>query len=343
MPAVQKIDITSGTIFRVILIVLGFWFLFLIREVILMLLAAIVIAAAIEPIAKRLQRYRVPRAASVVIVYVVGLAVIGASLYLILPALATQIAQIAQALPHLISGIEGRFALGPDSQAAVIPEIQQTLQRIGENISNLGATVVQQTKNFFAGVFSIIFVLIIAFYLVLEEDALKKLFRIIVPKEHMPYVERVIDRVQLKMGRWVLAQLSLGVIIGVTVGVGLWLMGVPFALALGLIAGVLEIIPVIGPIIAGLFGVTIALSQSFILAISTLVFYIVVQQLENHFLIPNIIRKATGLNPLVTIIAVLLGGRLAGVSGIILSVPIATILSIFLADFFSTAPATEEQ
>lgn len=342
MPVVQKIDITSGTIFRIILILLGFWFIFLIREVILMLLAAIVIAAAIEPLARRLQRYRIPRAASVVIVYVAGLVVISTALVLILPALAQQLAQLAQSLPQLVSGLEGKFAVGPDVQAAVVPEIQQTLQRAGENIANLGATLIQQTKNFFAGIFSIIFVLIIAFYLVLEEDALKKLFRIIIPKEHLPYVERIIDRMQLKLGRWVLAQLSLAVIIGVTVGVGLWVMDVPFALALGLTAGVLEIIPVIGPIIAGLFGVTVALSQSFFLALGTLVFYVVVQQLENHFLIPNIIRKATGLNPLVTIIAVLLGGRLAGVPGIILSVPVATILSIFLADFFSTASATED-
>ncbi|MEX0649440.1 MAG: AI-2E family transporter [Candidatus Andersenbacteria bacterium] len=343
MPDVQKIDISTGTIFRFLLILLGIWFLFLIREVIIMLIAAVVISAAIEPLARRLQQYRIPRAASVVIVYVLALVVVTTAIALILPALAQQMAQLAQVLPQLADGLQDRFSLDAESSTATVSRIQQMLHQVGENITNFTGAIFQQTKNFFAGIFSIIFVLIIAFYLVLEEDALKKLFRIIVPREHMPYIERVIDRVQLKMGRWLLAQLSLGVVIGLAVGVGLWLMGVPFALALGLLAGVLEIMPVIGPIIAGIFAVAVALSQSFLLGIGALVFYIIVQQLENHILIPNLMRKATGLNPLVTIIAVLLGGRLAGVVGIILSVPVATIISIFLSDFFSTTSAIDDE
>ncbi|MEX1112460.1 MAG: AI-2E family transporter [Candidatus Andersenbacteria bacterium] len=343
MPGVQKIDISSSTIFRILLIILGAWLLYLVREVIIMILAAVVISSAIEPLARRLQRYKIPRAASAVIVYVTGLVIIGGAIAIILPALAQQLVQLAQALPHLVEGFQQRFSIGGDSGTLIVPELQQGLQQIGENITNFTGALFRQTRNLFATVFSVLFVLIIAFYLVLEEDALKKLFRIIIPRDHVPYVERVIDRVQHKLGRWVLAQLSLGVVIGVSVGLGLWAMGVPFALALGLLAGVLEIIPIIGPIIAGVFAVAVALSQSFLLALGVLVFYVIVQQLENHVLIPNLMRKATGLNPVVTIIAVLLGGRLAGTVGIILSVPVATILSIFLSDFFSTTSAIEEK
>ncbi|MEK7499282.1 MAG: AI-2E family transporter, partial [Patescibacteria group bacterium] len=111
---------------------------------------------------------------------------------------------------------------------------------------------------------------------------------------------------------------------------------------LGLVAGLLEIFPVIGPMIAGVLGTAIALSQSLTLGIFALILYIIIQQAENHILIPNIMRKATGLNPLVTLIAVLLGGRLAGLVGVILSVPVATIVSIMLADFFSASAGDDE-
>lgn len=343
MAVVQKIDISSSTIFRTVIIVLGFCFLYLIRDILLMLMAAFVIASSIEPLAKRLRRWKVPRSLSVVIVYLAVIGLLAAAITLIVPALAQQSVQLAQALPSVLTGLEQRFGLGvlikPDQ---ILPQLQEGLTRFGENLTNLSVSIFEQTRNVFSGLFSILFVMIIAFYLVIEEDGLKKVFRIIIPGNHQAYVEMIIDRIQFKLGRWVLGQVALGIIIGVIVGVGLWLIGVKHALALGLIAGVLEIIPVIGPIIASVFGVLVALSQSVVLAVVTLIFYVVVQQVENHALVPTIMRKATGLNPLVTIIAVLLGGRLAGMVGVILSVPVATIISIFLSDFFTKSSDTEE-
>ncbi|MBI1833641.1 MAG: AI-2E family transporter [Candidatus Andersenbacteria bacterium] len=339
----QKIEIGSNTVFRVILILLGLWFLFIIQDILMMLIGAFVIAAAIEPVARYLQRYKVPRALSVVIVYFLVLLVLGASLVLIAPALAQQTAQLAQSLPDLLVDLQSRLGLQAFFDVdQVLPSIQNGLRQVSDNLANIGVNIFQQTRNVFSGIFSFLFVLIIAFYLVIEEDGLKKSFRIIIPANHMAYVETILDRITYKLGRWVLAQLALGVIIGVVVGVGLWLMGVPHALPLGLIAGVLEIIPVIGPIIAGVFGIFVALSQSLLLGVGAVVFYVVVQQLENHVLIPSIMRKATGLNPLVTLIAVLVGARLAGVVGVILSVPVATMLSIFLSDFLRNSSVEDE-
>lgn len=343
MSEMQKIDIGSSTIIRTALIVLIFGFLYLIRDILVMLLAAIVIASAIEPLAKKLRRWRVPRSLSVVVVYLAVIGALGIALTLIVPALAAQSTQLAQSLPAVLAGLQDQFGLSSIfSPQQVLPQLQEGLNRFGNNLSNFSSSIFQQTRNVFSGLFSLVFVLIIAFYLVIEQDALKKVFRIIIPRDHLPYIELVIDRIQYKLGRWVLAQVTLGVIVGVAVGIGLWLIGVPHALALGLIAGVLEVLPVIGPIIAGIFGVLVALSQSLLLGVITIIFYIVVQQVENHALIPNIMRKATGLNPLVTIIAILLGGRLAGTVGIILSVPVATIISIFLSDFFTNTEEAEE-
>lgn len=343
MNTTGKIEIGSGTIFRVILILAGFAFLFYIRDIIMILLGAFIIASAIEPIARSLRKYRIPRAMSVVIVYLLVLFVISASIVLIAPALIEQTISLANSLPATWNNVEAKLGLDTlISDDAFIPDLQGSLRQFADSLARAGSNIFEQTRDVFSGLLSLIFVLILAFYLVIEENAAKKLFRWVVPSRHMTYVEMVLDRVQRKLGHWVIAQLSLGIIIGVVVGVGLWIIGVDHALALGLIAGVLEIIPVIGPIIAGVIGSVVALSQSLFLGLGVALFYVIVQQAENHLLIPAIMRRATGLNPLVTLVAVLVGAQLAGVVGVILSVPVATILSILMSDFFKTATADDE-
>ena len=343
MPRTAPIDISSSTIIRVILFCLLFWVLFLITDVLLMIIGAIIISFAIEPIAHKLRTYHIPRAISVVAVYLVFLGLIAAAVTIILPALAEQTSQLASQVPQLVLTIEEKIGRVPGfNPEFAIPQLQQSLSSIGDNLANLSTTIFQQTKSIFSSIFSLVFVFIIAFYLVIEEDALKKVFRFVIPRQHMAYVELMIDRIQKKLGRWVLAQLFLGLVVGVCVGLLLWLFGVKYALALGLVAGLLEVFPFIGPLISGVIGTMLALSQSLTLGIAALAVYVLIQQAENHILIPNIMRKATGLNPLVTLIAILLGGRLAGIVGVILSVPIATIISIILSDFFSTAASEDE-
>src|SRR3989344_1507144 len=341
MAVVQKIDISSSTIFRTILILLSFWFLYLIRDVLLILIGAIVIASAIEPLAARLQKYRLPRIVSVLAVYIVLLAIIATAVTLVVPIVGEQTAQFAQALPHVIQSLPG--FLGQDSlltRQDVVAQAQSLLGRFGQQLTSASFDIVQQTRNVFTSIVSVIFAFIIALYLVIEEDALIKIGRLVVPLQHQGYVAQLISRMQYKVGRWVLGQVTLALIIGVSVGIGLWLIGVPYALVLGLVAGLLEVIPVIGPISAAIPGVLVAFSQSLWLGVAVIVVYIVVQQVESHVLIPNVMRKATGLNPLVILLAVLLGARLAGIVGVILSVPLATVISIFLSDVFNAKNAS---
>lgn len=337
-----SVDITSSTIFRVVLILLGVWFVYLVLDILLMLFAAIVIASAIEPIANYFQRFRIPRPLSVVLVYILLILVLSSVVALLIQPLGEQVQQLAQALPQAVTAASRYVPLvGGVDEVALGASLQEVVARVGQNVASVSLNILHQTRNFFSGIFTLLFVFILAFYLVVERDALKKFARIVTPHEHLLYVERSLDRAQRNIGRWVLAQLTLAVIIGVLVGLGLWVIGVPYALVLGLLAGILEIIPVIGPIVAAIPGVIVALSQSLTLGVIALVFYVLVQQAENHFLVPTVMRRAIGLNPLVTLIAILLGARLAGTIGVILSVPIATVLSIFLADIFSTETLDE--
>lgn len=339
----MSVDISSSTILRTILILIGFWFVYIILDILLMLFAAIVIASAIEPIANYLERRRLPRSVSVVLVYAAVVLVLSLTVSLLITPLTEQIQQLAHAVPQAVKLFDGLATVIPQlNRAEVTSSIQSALLRLGDNLTNVGVNVFQQTRTVFSSAFSVLFVFILAFYLVVEKDALKKFARLITPRPHLAYVEQSITRAQRSIARWMAAQLALALIVGSIVGVGLWAVGIEYALVLGLLAGILEVIPVIGPIIAAIPGVVVGLSQSLTFGVVTLVFYILVQQLENHVLVPNIMRRAVGLNPLVTIIAILLGARLAGMVGVILSVPIATIISIFLSDIFS-APALDDE
>jgi len=328
----QKIDISSSTIFRTLLIVISFWFLYLIWDVLVMLFAAIVVASAIEPIANYLQRYKVPRALSVIIVYVAALILFGSLLTLLVDPLTEQLRQLAQAIPGLVSSVD-KLHVAP---------LQEAVGRLGNAVAQVSVNIFQGAGAVVARSAMVLFVFVVAFYLVMEQGALKKFFSLVVPAAHWPFAERIIGRAQRRIGRWVLAQLSLGAIVGTIIGVSLWLIGVQYALLLGLLAGLFEFIPVIGPIMAAIPAVVVGLSQSAVTGLVVLALFIVVQQFDNHVLIPNIMRRAIGLHPLATIIAVLLGARLLGIAGAILAVPAATLLHIVVSDVWRSASEEEE-
>ena len=334
----QVIEISSGTIFRILLILAGAFFLYSIRDIVLALLASILLASAIEPLANRFEKYNVPRGVTVIGTYVLMLAVLMLAVTLMIPPIAEQTTQLSHALPQLTLSLQDWVGQIPvESQQAVVSQVQSSLSQIGSALGNFGANIFQQTANLFTAIISLLFVLMSAFYIVVERNALVKFFGYIVPREHLRYVSHTVERSQEKIGKWVLGQLMLAVSIWLVATIGLWVLGVKYALALGLLAGLFEIVPVIGPILAAIPAVIVGLSQSLFLGLGVLVFYIVMQQVENNVLVPNIMKKVTGLPPLVILIAVLLGARIAGIPGVILAVPFATIIGIFLSDFFGGA------
>ncbi len=339
----SNVDISTGTVFRVVLVLISFWFIYIIFDFLLMLFASVVVASAIRPVADRLERYLVPRAVSVALVYGLVLVVAAVVVSLIIPPLTEQLTQLSHALPALMEYLSVRGLIPSTGEVrGAVSAWQQALAGVGKDLTNVGAGLFRQTRTVFSGVFTLIFMFVIALYLVVDKEAVKKPFRMVVPARHLAYVEMVIDRTQRVMGRWVVAQLSLGVIVGVTVAAGLWIMGVPYSLLLGLVAGVLELVPIMGPIIAAVPAVLVGFTQSWLLGLGVALFYLLVQQAENHLLIPFIMRKATGLNPLVTILAVLLGARLVGVVGVLLAVPAAVVVSAFVNDLVSTSKTGEE-
>jgi len=175
-------------------------------------------------------------------------------------------------------------------------------------------------------------VLVVSFYLSISRNALDNFLKAILPPQFEVYVHSLWVRAQYKMGRWLQAQILLSFIMALIVGLGLWILGVKYAFLVAVVAGVLEIVPYVGPIVSGGLATLLALSQSPILGLWTLIFFIVAQQLEGHILVPLLIKKLVGLNPVAVILAILVGAKLGGILGILLAVPIAAVIDEFFDD-----------
>jgi predicted PurR-regulated permease PerM len=170
------------------------------------------------------------------------------------------------------------------------------------------------------------------FYLAVYDNTMKKSTRALFPAQYQPYFMHLVNRMQDKIGLWLRGQLLLSFIIFIMCLLGLSIFGVKYAWVLALFAGIVEIIPYLGPFIGAVPAVFIAFTQSPELGVIVLVLYILIQQLENYLIVPLVMKKAVGLNPVVVIIAMMVGSQVAGIPGIILAVPVTTALGVIVGD-----------
>jgi len=189
--------------------------------------------------------------------------------------------------------------------------------------------------GFFGGVITLLIIAVLSFYMVVEDDAAKRLFRHLAPADKQEHISGLIQKMQEKIGAWLRGELVLMFIIGLVTYIGLVVLGVEYALVLAIIAGVSEIVPYAGPIIATVPAVAIAFTQSPILGLMVLVLYFLIQQLENNFLVPKVMQKATGLNPVISLVVLLIGFKVGGVMGAVLAIPVTTMIAVFLSDYFN--------
>ncbi|MBI1755169.1 AI-2E family transporter [Candidatus Azambacteria bacterium] len=329
----QSFDIRLSVIIKVVLVLLGFVFLYLIKEVLAILFLAIIIASAVDPWVGFFEKYYVPRLVGVFLVYLVIFGALATVFYSIIPPIIDEIKQFAVVLPDYYDTVSKQIfrttrGISPDWAK----DAQGFLIAAGEQIKSYTSGVVRAISGLFGGVVAFGAVVVISFYLAVQQKGVDDFLRLVTPKEEESYVLDLWKRVEHKLGRWFQGQLLLGCIVGLTVFVGLSIIGVPYALLLGVIAAVFEIVPMVGPLFSALFGITVAVLISPFLAALTLLFYVIVQQIENHVLVPLLMKRITGLNPVVVIVALLIGAQLGGVLGMLLAVPIATVAGELLED-----------
>lgn len=277
--------------------------------------------AALSPFSDFLTSKRFPKIISVLIPYVLTISILVLLILPLIPFFISQIQLLYTSFPKYINQVAQTFNLNIDTS-----NINNILE---SDINTIGQNALSVTGKIFSGVFSLLTVFVISFYLLLERNTLRKQFVVLWPKRYQEKILKTISQIENKLGLWLRGQIVLSFSIGFTIWIALTLLGIPFALPLGLLAGMLEVIPTVGPIISAVPAIIVALTISPGIAITVVIFYIVIQMLENNILVPKIMEKAVGLNPIVIIIGVLIGGKFLGILGALLSVPfIAMILII---------------
>lgn len=333
----ETINISSSTIVRTILIVLFFVFLFLAREIIVILFAALIIASGMVRPVNWMQKRKIPRILGVIISYLLLLLIVILILYLVLPPLASEVRSLSVNLPSLAKKIQSGFLFFQDLiDPSDIRSNTEFLNQVSDKLAQATSSIFNATVIIFGGFFTFLAVMALSIYLTFQEKGLKHFIVSLVPAKHQVYASRLIDRSQARIGAWVAGQIVLGVIIAVLVYAGLKILGVKYALVLAIISGMLEVIPYLGPILSAVIAAFFALIQSPILALWVIVLFWIIQQAENYLIVPQVMQKAVGLNPLVVIVSILVGAKLAGFIGVILAVPAAAILAEVLRDLQKT-------
>ena len=323
------------------------WAAFLIRGALLLIYISALVAIGLSPVVTRLERRRIrgtrplPRWVAILEVYLLLVVVIVTVAVLVLPPLIDQARAFWTAIPDLLD--RGQIWLvdrGILSHKLSFGEAVQ--QAAGGDSSDAVSAVVGALSGFVGGVFGALTILILAFYLLLDSRQMFRNFISLFPKAERGRVEDVSRRITSKVSAWLAGQLLLGAIIGTTAAIGLWLLQVPYFFVLALIAGLGEMIPVVGPILSAIPAVAVALTVSPVTALFVGIFFLVQQQIENHLLVPKIMERQVGVNAGVVIMALLVGGSLLGIVGAILAVPTAAILQVIFQEAMAQRAESQE-
>jgi len=340
-----NVSISTATMLRMIAVVLLLAFAYTIRDVFVLLLVAVVMATALDPWVDSLQHRKIPRPIGLIIIYILLFGTVSVILGLLIPALVTQVSELAQNFPAIYQKFVNEFGAFQDfsARAGIQQSIGNVLQSLQGSVSNVGGSVFSALSGFFGGVIAFIAVLIMTYYMVTEESGMKKFFRSIAPVKFQPYLHELITKIQVKLGGWLRGQLLLLLIVAVMSYIGLVLLGIKYALVLALFAGLLEFIPIIGSTIAAIPAAFIAFTQSPTKGILTIALFIMVQQIENNLIVPRVMKSTTGLHSIVTIIVLLVGAKVAGLLGILLAIPVTLIVTTVYQDVFGKKRDAELQ
>ncbi len=322
------IHISSSSVIKTILIAFSAYLIWYLRDLLLLVLASIVIASAIEPMALYLVKHRIPRVLSVLIVYISFFAVLIGTILFVVPPVLQETKDLLVSVPGLIEnlGIDKNESLN-NSFAELANETSVLLDAV-QNKNFIGAA-----SLLFGGIAGLVLIIVFSFYFAINEKGIEEFLRVLSPRRYEKYVVNLWRRAQNKIGLWMQGQLLLAVLIGTLVYLGLSILGMPYALPLAILAAVLELIPVFGPILSAIPAVAIAFASGG-LAMALLVagLYIIIQQFENHLIYPLVVTKVVGVPPVISILALLVGAKLAGILGVLLSIPLAAVLQELFAD-----------
>jgi predicted PurR-regulated permease PerM len=320
----NKIEISHKTIIFTVVFLVLIYFLYFIRDILLHFFMALLLMAILNPFVTKLAKYRIPRPVSILMVYVVVLGLISLALVSIITPLGEQSTNLVNSLPSYVQTITDSGEYG-----------ERLITELSSELSKLPGQIARLTISLFSNIFEILAILIFAFYLLLSRERLDDNLSILFGSHKKKEIERIVDLLESRLGGWVRGQVSLMFLVGLFTYILLTLLGIPFALPLALLAGLLEIVPYVGPIFSAIPAVIIGLGTSPFMGIATVAVYFLVQQVENYIFTPKIMERSAGVSPVVTLLALGVGFKVAGIAGVIISVPVVIILKVLIKEYLT--------
>ena len=317
-----------------LLAVVLLWAAYTARAALLLIYVSGLLAIGLSPLVRRIEHSRalaargrkVPRGLAILLIYLVVFGLIAAIIVMILPSLLDQMRELWAALPEMSDRAQQwlvRYGLLRQPMT-----LQDAVKQAPIGGAQAMHTVAGAVSNVAGAAFGLLTVAILTFYLLLESRALFDTFVGLFPRTRQSAVREASTEITGKVSAWLTGQLMLMAIIGVSAAIGLGILGVPYFYVLAVIAGVGELIPVVGPIIAAVPAIAVSLNESFGLAVAVAVFFFVQQQFENHVLVPKVMERQVGVSAVAVIVALLVGGAMLGLVGAILAIPTAAILQV---------------
>jgi predicted PurR-regulated permease PerM len=320
-----------GIVLAVAIVLQVIW---LARQVITWILVAVFLALALNPAVNWLQerglRRRGLAAATAYLGTLAGLAGIGA---LFIPTIVDEANSFARELPNYLEDLsEGRGPLGQlEREYDIVDRVREQVREGGASrLLGLSGTAVAITKSVLTAIVAVVTIAFLTFFMLLEGPSWVQRFYDLLPEQSRPRVERIANDIYRTIGGYVTGNLFISLIAGVTSTIVLLVMGVPFAVALGLLVAILDLVPLAGATLAAIIVTTVAFLDSLPAGIVVLAFFIVYQQLENHVIQPVVYSRTVQLSPLAILIAVLIGAKLAGILGALAAIPVAGTIQVLL-------------
>lgn len=333
-----QVSITSSTLITAVIIGAVAFAIWTLRDLILLVLTAIVLASALEPGVAGFVKRKVPRVLSVFLMYLIVFGSIFTAIYFVVPPILDDAGNFVTVgsqyldtftLPGATNGFTPHLASDKSQLTSMLDGI--FVVRNAFNDPSVGAFKI--VSLFFGGIFSLVLVTVLSFYFAVQDTGVEEFLRLMAPAKNETYVVNLWHRAQRKIGLWMQGQLLSSLIGGVIAFLGLLILGVPYALLLAVLTAFLMLIPIFGSFLSGLPAVIIAFSTGNVtLAFIVAGLYLIINQFEAHLIHPLVVNKVVGIPPLLVILALIVGGDLAGFLGVVLAIPVAAALRELLSD-----------
>jgi len=324
------LDISWETIFKIGVGIFAFYILYLIRDIVVWFIFALIISILFNPAIDFLQKRRIPRLLATIFVYFLFFGFISFFIYLTSSTFIFEISDFSKNFPLYFEKISP-FLKGLEVQA--FENLENFVSFFSGQIEKMASNILNAIFIIFGGIASTIFILTIAIFLSLEEKPIEKSLSLLFPKKYEAYIFALWQRCQNKVSGWFLSRILGAFFVGLLSYIALLLFNVKYPFSLGLLAAVTNFVPIAGPLIAGIIIFIIVSMENFLRAIFVILIFILIQQLEGNIITPLLTKKFVNLPPVLVLISVAIGGTLWGILGAILAIPLFGIIFEFMRDF----------